>query len=95
MPIPPPAVAAATDPEITSGVSEETVIPPEPVVEKKVQRETVPSAYGRQEPSIFFTIAACITFFAMAYFAWMLVGQYCNNYMDKKIPVPGLSGKIK
>ncbi|MCX6985191.1 MAG: hypothetical protein NT118_10655 [Lentisphaerae bacterium] len=96
-PSPPPAVAAATDPEITaSSAREESDIPP--VMEKEVQYEgeAVPSATADvTEPSIIFTIAACIAFFAMAYFAWMLVGQYCNNYMDTKISVPGLSGKVK
>ena len=95
-PLPPPVIAAATDPEIAASASEERDIPP--VMEREVQyeREAVPSTTADvTEPSIIFTIAACIAFFAMAYFAWMLVGQYCNNYMDTKISVPGLSGKVK
>ncbi len=93
MPIP-PAVAAATDPELTSSLGGEgTGISPV-VVEEKVQ-PVVYSPSERQEPSIVFTIAACIAFCVMGYFAWMLVGQYCNSHMDKNIPVPGLSGKVK
>ncbi len=95
MPVPPPAVAAATDSEIAaSSAGEEREIPS--VKETKVKKEKpVPSAYEKQEPSIIFTIAACIALFVMAYFTWMLVGQYCNNYTDTKISVPGLSGKVK
>lgn len=95
-PPPPPPVAGATDAEITTGEGESREIPPMPVSEEKVYKEeTTPSVYDIQEPSIIFTIAACIAFFVMAYFAWMLVGQYCNNYLDKNITVPGLSGKVK
>lgn len=88
VPVPPPAVAAATDAEITASAAEEREIPP--VMEKQVQK-----AVQKQEPSIIFTVAACIAFFVMAYFTWMLVGQYCSNYTDSKISVPGLSGKTK
>lgn len=96
VPPPPPPVAGATDAEITSGEGESREIPPMPVSEEKVYKEeSTPSVYDIQEPSIIFTIAACIAFFVMAYFTWMLVGQYCNNYMDKNITVPGLSGKVK
>jgi hypothetical protein len=96
-PVPPPApaAAAATDAEMAaaSSAGEERI---QPVKEKKVKKEKpVLSAYGIQEPSIIFTIAACLTLFVMAYFTWMLVGQYCSNYTDTKISVPGLSGKVK
>ena len=94
-PLPPPVIAAATDPEITAGAREDSDIPP--IMEREEREETLSPATAEdvKEPSIIFTIAACIAFFAMAYFAWMLVGQYCNNYLDKKISVPGLSDKVK
>jgi hypothetical protein len=97
MPIPHPAVAVKTDQEITDSASEEGGIPP--IIEKAVpQQETEISDFidkPTTEPSIIFTIAACAAFFVMAYFTWMLVGQYCNNYLDANISVPGLSGKVK
>jgi hypothetical protein len=99
MPIPPPhpAVAVATDQEITDSTGEEREIPP--IIEKPVSpQETEISDFIKKpttEPSIIFTIAACAAFFVMAYFTWMLVGQYCNNYLETKISVPGLSGKVK
>ncbi|MEI7817941.1 MAG: hypothetical protein WCI45_12210 [Desulfuromonadales bacterium] len=82
----PVAAASATDSEIPA-IAAAHGIP----LEKGQQYSTA----GKQEPSIIFTIAACVAFFVMAYFTWMLVGQYCNNYMDSKIAVPGLSGKVK
>ncbi|MFA6566984.1 MAG: hypothetical protein WCS96_02115 [Victivallales bacterium] len=82
-----PALASATDAEVPVSAGEGQIIPP--TIEKAARKE------GKQEPSMIFTIAACIAFFVMAYFAWMLVGQYCNNHMDSKISVPGLSGKVK
>jgi hypothetical protein len=80
-----PAVPSATD----SGIP---AIVDHGIPQEKVQQY---STAGKQEPSIIFTIAACVAFFVMAYFTWMLVGQYCNNYMDSNISVPGLSGKVR
>ncbi len=85
MPNSPATAASATDSEMPAiavhGISQENA-----------QQY---STSGKQEPSIIFTIAACVAFFVMAYFTWMLVGQYCSNYTDSKISVPGLSGNVK
>ena len=51
---------------------------------------------GADEPSIIFTIAASVAFLALAYFAWMTIGQFGEEYLGwQTANVPGLSGKVQ
>ena len=51
---------------------------------------------GADEPNIIFTIAASVTFLALAYFAWMAIGQFGEEYLGwQTANVPGLSGKVQ
>lgn len=51
---------------------------------------------GTDEPSIIFTIAASVAFLTLAYFSWMTIGQFGEEYLGwQTANVPGLSGKVK
>jgi hypothetical protein len=48
-------------------------------------------------PGVVFTIAACFAFILMAYYTWMVIGQWAEGDQDmtKNANVPGLSGTVK
>ncbi len=90
-PAPAPSPAGATDSEMAAiGAGESAP----PVASAPMEQEGMAVA-GSDEPSMIHTIIAIAALLTMVYFSWAIVGQYCNNYLDSKITVPGLSEKVK
>lgn len=92
-PAPAPSPAGATDSEMAAYGATESA----PPVASMPMQSVAQAAGGvsSDEPSVLHTIFACAALLAMIFFTWAIVGQYCNNYMDTKITVPGLSDKVK
>ncbi len=60
------------------------------------KQERHPVGAKSDEPNIIFTLAACFAFLALAYFTWMNIGQFGEQYLGwQTANVPGLSGQIK
>ncbi len=97
------AEAPASPPSPTPGISGESSIIGEGT--EPGQQKSAVAAGGldgiskkpsSDEPNIFFTIAAGLTFLALAYFAWMTIGQFGEEYLGwQTANVPGLSGTVK
>ncbi len=88
--MPPPTPSGATDSEGMAAAA--AAAPP---VSMPQEAMAGMEEKGADEPSMLFTLAACVTLLVMIYFTWAVVGQFCNNYLDSKISVPGLSDKVK
>ncbi|HBC85532.1 MAG TPA: hypothetical protein DCZ94_01120 [Lentisphaeria bacterium] len=86
--MPSPSPAGATDSEMAAMAAGDQSMPP---VAQAQQESMGAPEKGHDEPSMIFTLAAGLALFTMIYFTWMIVGQYCNNYLETKITVPGLT----
>ncbi|MFZ2656832.1 MAG: hypothetical protein WAX69_18000 [Victivallales bacterium] len=92
-PAPAPSPAGATDSEMAAIGSGESSVPP--MAATSQESGAAAGTATSDEPSMIHAVLAFAALFVMLYFTWTVVGQYCNNYLESKIAVPGLSEKVK
>jgi hypothetical protein len=109
---PPPAAANTGKKTLKLKSSAKTVVAPPPsggstppptgatesdMAKSNTQGKKAKNVEKGANPGVVFTIAACFAFILMAYYTWMVIGQWAEGDQDmtKNANVPGLSGTVK
>jgi len=91
----PPAPAATAPAGGGEPGDTDTGMEPQPMVSRPMP-QMASGAGGADEGHIAFAIAAIVALLMLAYFTWMTVGQFGEQYLEwQSANVPGLSGVVK